>query len=287
VTATEAPSRPVMRYHGGKFLLADWICEHLPPHRVYTEAFGGAASVLLRKPRVYGEVLNDLDGEVVNVFRILQDPRQAAELERLLRVTPFARAEFEASYEPAFESVEQARRTITRSFMGFGSAAHNSDHKTGFRANSNRSGTTPAQDWAHYPEALAFFTGRLQGVVIECRPAAEVIEQHDGAEVLHYVDPPYPHETRRFKARKTGQVYRHELTDADHRTLATVLRAVTGMVVLSGYACPLYDEELFPDWHRVTRRALADGAREREEVLWLSPRAWEALQTGRAQGSLW
>ncbi|HWK90144.1 MAG TPA: hypothetical protein VNP72_09120, partial [Longimicrobium sp.] len=79
--------------------------------------------------------------------------------------------------------------------------------------------------------------------------------------------------TRRFKARLTGQVYRHEMTDADHAQLAEVLHSVRGMVVLSGYPCDLYDRELYPDWTRVSRKALADGARERTEVLWLNPAA--------------
>src|SRR3990167_11343170 len=105
------PTRPVMRYHGGKWRLAPWVIEHFPEHRVYTEAFGGGASVLMRKPRSYAEVYNDLDGEIVNVFRVLRDPSQARELERLLRLTPFARSEFETSYITDGDPLEQARRT--------------------------------------------------------------------------------------------------------------------------------------------------------------------------------
>lgn len=88
--------RPLLRYHGGKWRLAPWIISFFPDHRIYTEAYGGAASVLLRKKRSYAEVYNDLDGEIVNLFRVLRNPAQARELIRLVALTPFAREEFEA-----------------------------------------------------------------------------------------------------------------------------------------------------------------------------------------------
>lgn len=278
------PHRPVVRYHGGKWKLAPWILAHLPPHRVYVEPFGGGASVLLRKARSYGEVYNDRCGEIVNLFRVLRDSEQAAELERLLRLTPFARDEFNESYEPVEDPVEQARRTVVRSYMGFGSAAA-SGHQTGFRANSNRSGTTPAHDWANYPDRLNAFTARLRGVVIENKDAEAVMRQHDSAETLHYVDPPYPLATRTLKGHYDS-AYRFELTDGDHVNLAEVLHGLVGMVVVSGYACDLYDSELFPTWRRVEGEALADGARPRTEVLWLNAAAEHALRRSQAQPTL-
>jgi len=79
------PWRPALRWHGGKFMLRGWVLEHLPAHRIYTEAFGGAASVLLAKPRSYAEVYNDLDSDVVAFFRVLRDPDAAQEKSQRLK----------------------------------------------------------------------------------------------------------------------------------------------------------------------------------------------------------
>lgn len=269
------PTRPIVRYHGGKWRLAPWIIANLPAHRVYVEPFGGGGSVLLRKSPSYAEVYNDLDGEIVNVFRVARD--RGAELVRALELTPFSYDEFLGSYEPSADPLEQARRTITRSFQGFGSAAVCGEI-SGFRANNNRAGTTPAHDWRNYPTALRTIIDRLRGVVIENRDAVGVMRQHDGPDTVHYVDPPYVHSTRSRGNRYCKKGYKHEMTDDHHRTLAETLHALKGAVVLSGYHSPLYDD-LYGDWHREEMATHADGARDRVEVLWLSP----AAQAGRAQ----
>ena len=264
------PTRPVLRYHGGKWLLAPWIIGFFPPHRVYVEPFGGGGSVLLRKPPIHSEVYNDRFDEVVNVFRVLRDPAMAAELKRLVDLTPFARSEFQETYVAVEDPVDRARRTIARSFMGFGSASIIKTHSTGFRANSKRSGTPPALDWFNWPEQIEAFTARLRRVVVENKDALDVVAQQDGPDTLIYADPPYPHDTR-GNANGVRQKYAFEMSDDDHRAMAAVLREVEGMVVLSGYPCDLYDRELFPDWERHQKVHMADGARERVEVLWLNP----------------
>jgi DNA adenine methylase len=272
--------RPALRYHGGKWLLAPWIISQMPAHRVYVEPFGGAASVLLRKPRAYAEIYNDLDGEIVEFFRVLRDPVASAELRARVALTPFARAEFEAAYEWVDCAIERARRLLIRSFMGFGSDGFNSAVKTGFRANSNRSGTTPAHDWVSYAGAMPALTDRFAGVVIESDDALAVMARNDQPQALHYVDPPYLPETRSEKSRRGGaryHAYRHELTVADHQRLLQALRELRGMVILSGYPAPQYDAALV-GWKRVERAALADGAKPRVEVLWLNPPLVKALE---------
>ena len=274
------PTRPVLRYHGGKWRLAPWIIQHFPPHRVYVEPFGGAASVLMRKRRSKGEVYNDLCGRVVDVFRVLRDPALAEDLRRRLHLTPFARAEFAAVDPAAFATddiVERARLTIVRSYLGHGSNAPDETKSTGFRSNSMRSNTTPAVEWSNYPDCVPAFVDRLRGVVVENRSALDVMVGFDGADTLHYVDPPYVHETRSpGNPYCTKHMYAHEMTDADHRALAEAMGALEGMVVLSGYDSNLY-RALFPGWRQVVAAALADGALPRREVLWLNEAAWQRL----------
>lgn len=277
------PRRPPLRYHGGKWMLAPWIISHFPAHRIYVEPFGGGGSVLIRKPRSWAEVYNDIDGAVVSFFQVLRDQRD--EIVEALRLTPFARQEFERSYEQTDDPVEAARRLVVRSFMGHSSASTTRTHHTGFRANSFGSHRHAANDFVNLPDALVDVAERLRGVVVEHRDAADVMCHFDAKDTLHYVDPPYPMSVRHTNARWAGECYTQELTDDDHCELAQVLRGLEGLVVLSGYGCELYDDELYADWDRVSTPARASGAAgpsERTEVLWLSPRCAEA----QAQGSL-
>lgn len=258
-------TRPILRYHGGKWMLAPWILSQFPAHRTYIESFGGGGSILLRKNRSFSEVYNDLDEEIVSLFRVARD--QGEQLAQMLELTPFARAEFEGAYRRPKTELERARHTIIRSFMGFGSDGVHSNHKTGFRGRSQRSGTTPAHDWMNFPESFRIIILRLRGVVIENRPAMEVIEKYDNPNALHYVDPPYPHSTRQRVDAARG--YRHEMNDDDHRALAWLLGKVKGAVMISGYGCELYNE-IYRGWERIEKTGpFCDGALERTEVLWM------------------
>lgn len=288
-----ARKRPVLRYHGGKFRLAPWVLALFPGHRIYTEAYGGGGSILMQKERSHAEIYNDLDDEVVGVFRVLRNRETAGELERLLRLTPFSRNEFMLAYTPSEDPVERARRTIIKSFMGFGSdsihrrqASHrgfntrvSSDPApTGFRSQSRRSGSTPARDWDNYAPSIASFCERLQGVVIENRPALEVIRKFDDEECLHYVDPPYPMSTR---TDRSGQ-YRFEMKDWDHEELAHQLHSVNGMVVISSYPSELYSR-LYGDWRcetLTTSRSCHNGGM-RTEALWLNAAAAERVPVAK------
>lgn len=284
--AITKPTGPIIRWHGGKWRIAPWIIAHFPRHRTYVEPFGGGASVLLRKPPSYAEIYNDLDERLVALFRVLRDREQAAELIRQLDLTPFARAEFEEAYQEVDDPVEMARRTLIRSFMGYGSDGTAGVYRTGFRSKISKSGTTPAQAWMGYPAALELAVERLRWVTFERKPAGAVISQYDSPATLFYVDPPYLPSTRsQGNRRRRGpgtaayEVYAHELTEADHILLLQELQGAAGMVVLSGYPSDLYDSKLL-GWRREEKMTHADGGLERTEVIWMNPACQAALEHG-------
>lgn len=266
-------NHPLIRYHGGKFRLAPWVLSHFPSHTCYTEAFGGAAGVLLQKPRAYAEVYNDLDGEIVNLFRVLRNEEHRNKLIEQLVFTPYSRDDFQEAWEPCDDSIEKARRLIIRAQMGFGSAGA-SKGITGFRIDTKRAYGTAQALWVTYPNHLAIVGQRLSGVLIENRPAIQVLRDHDDLETLHYVDPPYVHDTR-YSGAKTGRVYRHEMSDQDHEELLKVLLELEGKVIVSGYPSEIYNDYL-AKWKRVDTSARISSGRGtdvRTECLWISPNA--------------
>ena len=266
-------AHPVIRYHGGKFRLAQWVISHFPQHTCYTEVFGGAAGVLIQKPRAYAEVYNDLDGDVVNLFQVLRDKAQRDLLIEQLIFTPYSRSDFEESWQETPNPIEKARRLIIRAQMGFGSAGATKGI-TGFRIDTKRQYGTAQSLWAEYPEHLALIGQRLSGVLIENRPAIQVLKDHDGVETLHYVDPPYVFDTR-YDGAKTGRIYRHEMSNEDHVKLLNVLLELEGKIILSGYDCELYQDYL-SSWKCTKTKARISSGRgtdTRTECLWISPNA--------------
>lgn len=267
---------PALRYHGAKFRLAPWIMSFFPSHRCYVEPFGGAAGVLLQKPRAYAEVYNDLDDEITNFFRVLREQPDA--LIEQIQLTPYARAEFDLAYESTTCPIERARRTAVRAQMGFGSAGATKG-TTGFRIDTKRPYATAQHLWERYPEQIAAVAARMQGVLIENRPAIEVMQAHDEPETLHFVDPPYVFETRSERNVAQG-CYRHEMTDAQHAELLNTLEQLQGMVVLCGYPSKLYSTTM-PHWrqHSTTARMSAGrGTGLRTECVWINPACQRGLQ---------
>lgn len=251
-----------MRYYGGKWRIAPWIVGLMPPHEIYVEPFGGAASVLLQKPRANCEVYNDLYADVVNVFKQLRDAPDA--LLRGIFLTPYSRDEYEAAYEPTSDPLEAARRFVYRSTAGIGS--HSSHKVNGFRTSLCDMRYSSAASWASMPETLQMVIARLRGVIIENRDAAEVMRSKDGGNTLHYVDPPYMGLTRK----NVGKGYKHELLQAEqHESLLTLLKTLEGKVMVSGYDHELY-ADILSGWSKQSTTARDQQNANRREVLWMN-----------------
>jgi DNA adenine methylase len=263
------PQRPMVRYHGGKWRVAPWIIDHLPPHKTYVEPFCGAGSVLMRKPKAHSriEVLNDKNGRLVNAFRVIRDPKQSLHLREMLRMTPYSESEYRAAREQADDPVEDARRLIVLGHQARGSTGASGGKLSGWRRGIRPHGPTTADEWAGRHNHVMAWADRLRSVYLENTESATIIERWDGPDTVFYVDPPYVQETR---TQGLGS-YAFEMTDDQHRDLAELLNRVQGYVVLSGYASKLYDVELYPGWRRVERPVMADNQKSATEVLWLSP----------------
>jgi DNA adenine methylase len=223
--------------------------------------------VFFNKPAAPHEVINDMDGDIVNLFTVIRTQGDA--LARLVELTPYARAEYYASYEACDEPLERARRFLVRSWQAHGFKLY---CRTGWRNNGSQSLQPVTTLWKDVPNRIRAIINRLRDAEIESVSALALIERYNTTDTLIYADPPYPLSTR--KGRK---LYRHEMTDADHLALLDALDLHPGSVVLSGYHCPLYDGRL-TSWASVETQTQAEKGQSRVEVLWLNRRAAQAQQ---------
>jgi len=260
--------RPILKYYGGKFRIADWIISFFPEHRVYTETFGGAASILLKKKPSKYEIYNDLNDEVVNLFRVVRDPVTARKLRHQLKLTPYSRVEWLSCFDPSDDPVEQARRTLVKSLMSY--SANTERKPTGFRIHTKNYHYLP-QRWHEYSDHLKLFTQRLKDVAIDHRNAFDVMLDNDGPSTLHYVDPPY------LTRADMRHGYKHEMkTTIEHSNLLHNLKKLKGFVVLSGYGHELYFDEL-KEWGQYSMKTLTGastpGKSHAQEIVFLNPQA--------------
>jgi DNA adenine methylase len=240
---------PPLKWHGGKHYLASRIIALMPPHIHYVEPFAGGLAVLLAKnPDNVSEVVNDLDGRLINFWRVLRDPDAFERFRRQVGAIPFSRQEWEDSEDgpdPATNSLAAAVAFFVRvrqSLAGRGeSFAPLSKTRTRRRMNEQCSA------WLTAIEGLPAVHARLSRVVVEHRDAIDLIRREDGPQTLLYCDPPYLHTTRTAR-----EVYgEFEMTEQQHRNLLEVLKQCKSKVMLSGYPSPLYDAAL-ASWKRHT-----------------------------------
>ncbi len=261
-------TNPIMIYSGGKWKIADWIISHFPKHEIYVEPFGGAGSVLLKKPRSKMEVYNDLSGRVSNVFKVMRD--YPDELIRKLKLTPYSRNELIEATERSIDFIEDARRTIVRAHMSRGRAMMNNK---GLRY-SKSSNRTPEKSWANWVLNADQFSKRLMGVLIENRDAFDLMTDLDTPDTLFYLDPPYLGNAR---LEKRGKIYEKEMIGIEsHEKFLSFAKGLKGSVFISGYESDLYSSEL-KDWHCFKHLLLTTAHTVATELLWCSPGALDQM----------
>lgn len=258
---------PVLKSPGSKWRIAPQIVDLLPPHRVYLEPFAGSLAVLFSKPPSSVETVNDIDGEITNLFRVLRNHDTRQRLVEAVEFTPWAEEELFETCKPVedLDVVERARRLVVRSHMNMGSRLIGVPH---FAYAKAASGGSSAKTWATLPSRIRVAGERLSGVQVLRRDALEVIEAHASPEVCIYADPPYPHSTRPG----AGKLYRHEMDDEDHEELLVALVEHPGPVLLSGYQSELYDEAL-SGWRRIELPGRGQSNVRKKEVVYLNPAA--------------
>ena len=257
-------------WYGGKFSHLDWLLPQLPVCFHYCEPFAGSGAVLLNRAPSPVETYNDIDGEVVNFFKVLREEKDA--LIEQIALTPFSREEFGIACEldPYQKCLERARRFYIRARqVRTGLAQTASIGRWANCKNTSRSGMSGViSRWLGGVEQLDYIAERLLRVQIENRPAIDVIKLYDSKETLFYCDPPYIHATR-----GDTKSYGFEMTNDDHKELSEVLNSIEGLVAVSNYECELMDE-LYPSnkWTKIfsPEKTIHSTKDVRQEVLWVN-----------------
>jgi DNA adenine methylase len=281
-----------IKWHGGKYYLRKWIIGLMPPHLHYVEPFFGGGGILLaRDPdrdwlatgneklpgalKGSSEVANDIHGELISFWRVLQNAEDFAAFRHRIELTPFSEAEFEEALAETKElgPVTQDQR-VERAVRFFILARQSRqglmrDFATLSRNRTRSCINEQVSAWLNVIEGLPDVHQRLRNVVILNQSACEVIRKQDGAHTLFYCDPPYVHETRST----TGE-YAFEMTEDQHRELLDVLSKIQGKFMLSGYPSELYREwEFRSGWNRhdylIDNKASSGKVKEtKTECLW-------------------
>jgi DNA adenine methylase len=256
---------------GSKARLMPKILPLLPPHHHYISVFGGTGADLLRKPRSRVETFNDLDRDVVALFRVLADSRSRRALLRRIEATAYSRREFKSAFI-TLRGDEEDPVTRAWAFLVAANQKQVGTAPVSPKASKSgwgyvRRGTSPAALWPRMPARLEAVAARFKGVQIENRPWEDILRRYDAPDALFFLDPPYLPSTRKC------EVYRHEMSEADHSRLLDAVLRLSGRAVITGYASTLYAEAL-KDWKAVPvdqKCLISRGVSKpvRNEVIWV------------------
>ena len=253
----------VLKYPGSKWNIAGQLVELMPFHHSYVEPYFGSGAVLFTKEPSAIETVNDLDGEVVNLFRCIQ--QDSERLARLVMTTPFSREVYDRQFGPDSSCASRYQRAagfLVKCWQGYGFRTNG--YKVGWKNDVvGRERSYALWNWYRLPDWIIGIAERLRKVQIECRPALEVIQRFDYPNVFMYIDPPYLLEAR------WGKQYKHEMTEADHEELLKIILQSKAKIMISGYESEMYNEYL-QGWHKEYFASCAEQGKPRQEVVWLN-----------------
>lgn len=255
--------KPILKYPGAKWRLSPWIIENMPDHESYLEPYFGSGGVFFNKPKSRLETINDINGEIINFFKVCRD--RPEELGRSISLTPWARDELKSCKSTETDNeVERARITAVTCFMTFGSrqASNTWRYSSGAKKNG---GPDNAKLWNNLPLIVCEVAGRLKDAQIENKSAIELILKFNGPNVAIHLDPPYVKSTRTLN----GDQYTHEMTNADHEELLHTVSDHEAKIILSGYDNELYNDYL-KDWWKIHKPTRIERGRIKTETLWMN-----------------
>lgn len=258
----EKKIKPILKYPGAKWRLAPWILENIPKCESYLEPYFGSGAIFFNKEPSKIETINDIDGEIVNFFKMCRE--KPVELARGILLTPWSRDELMKCKEKSSNEIEQARRTAVTCFMTFGSrrVSNTWRYTTG---NNKNHGPNNTHLWGKLPEVIFQVADRLKDAQIENKPAIKLIEKFNGPDVLIYLDTPYIKSTRTLN----GDQYYFEMTNEEHEELLEAVIKHKGKIILSGYDNEMYNEAL-KGWEKKTTKTRIERGRIREETIWMN-----------------
>lgn len=259
--------KTVLKYPGSKWNIASQLVNMIPEHRSYVEPFFGSGALLFNKVPSNIETVNDLDCDVVNLFRCIQE--DAERLARMVMTTPFSREKYEDTYKVDVwelvmpdEAYNKALRFLIQCWQGHGFRTNG--YKVGWKNDvQGRERMYALWNWYRLPIWVMEIAERLRKVQIENRPAMEVIERFNYTNVFMYLDPPYVLSTR------SGKQYKHEMSDAKHEDMLKLVLKSKAKIMISGYESDLYNEYLF-GWHKEYFQSCAEHSGTRQEVVWMN-----------------
>lgn len=248
----------ILKYPGSKWRIADWIISLMPKHKVYAEPFFGSGAVFFNKQPAYIESVNDIDGDIVNLFKVCRE--DSIRLSELIDLTPYARDEFISCYQRSDDPIEQARRTLVRFWQSYGSC--NRSLNT-WKNSQLHTGPCTYNEWNQLPQVVLNVFSRLKNVQINNVNALTFIERYNSPDTLLYVDPPYLNSVR------MPGMYKFEMTDSDHFNLLDLLKSSKSKIILSAYDNDLYNSEL-KDWNVAEIKAQSQRGAARIEKLYMN-----------------